>query len=128
MSAICALSLLAINPPDNLPNPNNKAAILNPDNSLSINGNGLSQVGIRSLSDNNYVFLTSPDNITVTYRITFQGSPTNGFFLGTVNNGTNVVLTSVGAGVTQNIDVLVAGNTTNRLFISSGIITNIISL
>jgi hypothetical protein len=131
MFFICLLigSVLVFSIPTNIPNPGTKAAILNSDNSLSVFGNtsNPSQVGIKSLNSNNYLMLTGPDNANVTYSITFPNAPTNGVFVATVSNGTNVVLSEV-AGVTQTLDVITAGasNTTNRLYISSGIITNIV--
>lgn len=115
--------------PNNLPTPGTLSPKLNTDGSLSIHGDNTmpSQIQMKSLSSNNNLYLTAPDNATAGYRITFMNSPTNGVFVGTVSNATNVVLSSI-SGVTQNIDVLVAGNTTNRLVIVNGIITSITAL
>lgn len=112
--------LLAI--PTNPVNPGTISPILNADGSLSIGSGNLGEIIMKSPSGN-VLHLFGPNSAIFEYNITFMDSPTNGLFVGTMSNGTNLILSCV-KGITQTVDVLVADGTTNRLFISNGIITN----
>ena len=111
--------------PNNLPTPGTISPVLNSDQSLSIAGPGTQgQIQMKS-STGNYLYLNAPNAAAPGFGIIFMDSPTNGFFLGTITNGTNIVLTSV-KGISQNMDVIIPGSTTNHLFITNGLIMNIV--
>lgn len=124
LTLFIVLSSFAV--PTNPVNPGTISPILNANGSLSIGSGNLGEIIMASPSGNP-LHLFGPNSAAFEYNITFMDTPTNGPIVGTINNVTNLVLSSVKA-VTQNVDVLVAGGTTNRIFISNGIITNVIAL
>lgn len=87
--------------------------------------NGAAGMNLKSASSSTFAGFQGANNATYSYNIILMDWPTNGLFYGTVTNGTNLILTSV-QGYTGNQLVLVAGNTTNQLNITNGIIMNVV--